>query len=119
MRAYNYNSSDTDNPHSAYFGIQVTKSGTVDYLFSHRLRFARNLTNESITTPQYVVSLTNNWENFGYTTIANLKTTLGIGATTASGTANRLAYYSSASAISSAGNIAYLTGNSTASTPAT
>ena len=43
-----------------------------------RLAAAKNLTNENITSPGYVVSLTQSWANFGYTSINNLKTTLGM-----------------------------------------
>ena len=44
-----------------------------------RLGAAKNLTDETVTTPGYVVGLTDNWGKFGYTSMANLKTTLGLG----------------------------------------
>ena len=44
-----------------------------------RLAAAKVLTDESVATPGYVVGLTNNWGQFGYTSMANLKTTLGLG----------------------------------------
>lgn len=43
-----------------------------------RLSSAKNLTNESISSPGYVVSLTGSWANFGYTTLAQLRAALGI-----------------------------------------
>lgn len=42
-----------------------------------RLGAAKNLTDETVPTPGFVVGLTDNWGKFGYTSIANLKTTLG------------------------------------------
>lgn len=68
-----------------------------------RLAAAKNLTNENVTSPGYVVSLTQNWANFGYTSIANLKTTLGLGAnTTAASSATKqwAAHYTNATTIS-------------------
>lgn len=57
---------------------KLTIGGT-SYEFGNRLKFAEALTNQSISSPQFVVGLTNNWGTFGYTSIANLKTTLGLG----------------------------------------
>lgn len=42
-----------------------------------RLGAAKALTDEPVTTPGFVVGLTDSWGKFGYTSIANLKTTLG------------------------------------------
>lgn len=42
-----------------------------------RLGAAKALTDETVATPGYVVGLTDSWGKFGYTSIANLKTTLG------------------------------------------
>lgn len=56
------------------------------------------------------------------TALTSMTGTLGVdhgGTGNTSGTANRLAYYSSASKIESSSGLAYVTGNSTASTPAT
>lgn len=52
-----------------------------------------------------------------YTLGANVN--YAVNASTAAGTANQLAYYSGANAISGAGGLRYYTGQSTASTPAT
>lgn len=43
-----------------------------------RLDAAKNLTNEEVTAPTHVVGLTNNWGKFGWTTLANLVTALGV-----------------------------------------
>ena len=43
-----------------------------------RLGAAQNLTNEAVASPGYVVGLTQSWGKFGYTTIDQLKTTLGV-----------------------------------------
>lgn len=43
-----------------------------------RLAAAKNLTNEAVSSPNYVVSLTSNWGKFGYTSIAQLKTSLNL-----------------------------------------
>ena len=43
-----------------------------------RLEACKALTNEALASPTYVVGLTGSWANFGYTSIAQLKTTLGI-----------------------------------------
>lgn len=42
-----------------------------------RLGAAKALTDEPVVTPGFVVGLTDSWGKFGYTSIANLKTTLG------------------------------------------
>ena len=42
-----------------------------------RLGAAKALTDETVATPGFVVGLTDSWGKFGYTSIANLKTTLG------------------------------------------
>lgn len=52
-----------------------------------RLGAAQNLTNESVASPGYVVGLTQNWGKFGYTTIDQLKTTIGAAAAASGGTA--------------------------------
>lgn len=44
-----------------------------------RLNAVKALTNENVTTPTYVYGMTNSWAKAGYTSIANLKTTLGLG----------------------------------------
>lgn len=49
-----------------------------------RLSSAKNLTNESISSPGYVVSLTGSWANFGYTTLAQLRTAMGVASATPS-----------------------------------
>lgn len=51
---------------------------------SSRLAAAKNLTNESISSPGYVVSLTGGWANFGYTTLAQLMTAMGAASATPS-----------------------------------
>lgn len=43
-----------------------------------RLDAAKNLTNEEVTNPGFVVGLTNNWGKFGWTTLGNLVTALGV-----------------------------------------
>ena len=52
-----------------------------------RLGAAQALTNEAVATPGYVVGLTSNWAKFGYTSIAQLKTTLGLGSNAYTSTA--------------------------------
>ena len=52
-----------------------------------RLNAAKNLTNEAVATPGYIVGLTENWGKFGYTSIAQLKTTLGLGSNAYTSTA--------------------------------
>lgn len=52
-----------------------------------RLSAAQNLTNEAVTNPGYVVGLTQNWGKFGYTTIDQLKTTIGSASAASGGTA--------------------------------
>ena len=47
-----------------------------------RLTSAKNLTNESVSSPGFVVSLTSNWKNFGYTTLQQLRNAAGLGNTT-------------------------------------
>lgn len=51
-----------------------------------RLGAAKNLTNEEVTNPGYVVGLTDSWGKFGWTTIGNLKTALGVPAAANNGT---------------------------------
>ena len=51
-----------------------------------RLAAAKNLTNEEVTNPGYVVGLTDSWGKFGWTTIGNLKTALGVPAAANNGT---------------------------------
>lgn len=75
------------------FGTIVTK-GSGDYLpigggtitgaigFNNattRRKTAQNLTSENVSSPGYVVGLTDNWGTFGYTTIAQLKAKFGYG----------------------------------------
>lgn len=43
-----------------------------------RLGAAKNLTNESVSSPGWVVGLTANWAKFGYTTLAELKTAMAL-----------------------------------------
>lgn len=52
-----------------------------------RLGAAKNLTDETVPTPGFVVGLTDNWGKFGYTSIANLKTTIGSASAASGGTA--------------------------------
>jgi hypothetical protein len=49
-----------------------------------RLSSAKNLTNEAVSSPNYVVSLTNSWGKFGYTSLAQLMTALGAASATPS-----------------------------------
>ena len=55
-----------------------------------RLGAAHALTNQEVVTPGFVVGLTDNWGKFGYTSIANLKTTIGSAAAASGGTAKTL-----------------------------
>lgn len=59
--------------------VPLTKGGLGG---TDRLTSAKNLTNESVTSPGFVVSLTSSWKNFGYTTIQQLRNTMGLGNTT-------------------------------------
>ena len=52
-----------------------------------RLGAAKALTDETVATPGFVVGLTDSWGSFGYTSIANLKTTIGSAAAASGGTA--------------------------------
>ena len=52
-----------------------------------RLGAAKALTDETVATPGFVVGLTDSWGKFGYTSIANLKTTIGSAAAASGGTA--------------------------------
>lgn len=45
---------------------------------STRLNAVKNLTNESVSTPTYFLTITNSWAKAGYTTISQAKTVLGI-----------------------------------------
>ena len=57
-----------------------TMTGTIIYNSNAtRLNNAKALTNQGVSSPGYVVGLTDSWGSFGYTTIAQLKSTLGIG----------------------------------------
>ena len=49
-----------------------------------RLGAAKALTNEAVSSPNYVVSLTNSWGKFGYTSLAQLMTALGAASATPS-----------------------------------
>ncbi len=44
-----------------------------------RLNALKNLTNQSVTAPTYVFGMTNSWATGGYVSIANLKSTIGLG----------------------------------------
>ena len=47
--------------------------------FSTRLNRAKSLTNENVgTSAQYFVTLTENWGKFGYSSVANVKSVLGL-----------------------------------------
>lgn len=52
-----------------------------------RLGAAQALTNEAVATPGYIVGLTSNWAKFGYTSMDQLKTTLGLGSNAYTSTA--------------------------------
>lgn len=61
---------------AAKFGtLPIAQGGTGA---TDRLAAAKNLTNEAVSSPNYVVSLTGSWANFGYTTLAQLRTAMGI-----------------------------------------
>lgn len=61
---------------AAKFGtLPIAQGGTGA---TSRLAAAKNLTNEAVSSPGFVVSLTNSWGKFGYTTLAQLKTSLGM-----------------------------------------
>lgn len=47
-----------------------------------RLGAAKSLTNEAVSAPNYVVSLTNSWGKFGYSTLQQLRNASGLGNTT-------------------------------------
>lgn len=61
---------------AAKFGTLPFEQGGTNA--TSRLDAAKNLTNEAISSPNYVVSLTGSWANFGYTTLAQLRTAMGI-----------------------------------------
>ena len=83
-----------------------------------RLGALRALTEEDVgTSAQYFLTITDSWSHGGYTSVANTKSVLGIGATTSSGTVKHLAYYNGANSITDTGNIVYSVEDSTASTP--
>lgn len=67
---------------AAKFGtLPIAQGGTGA---TDRLAAAKNLTNEAVSSPNYVVSLTNSWGKFGYTTMAQLMTALGAASATPS-----------------------------------
>ena len=73
----------TDLKAVAFTGSYSDLSGTVPIAnggtgANTRLDAAKNLTNEEVTAPTHVVGLTNNWGKFGWTTLANLVTALGV-----------------------------------------
>lgn len=59
--------------------VPITKGGLGG---TDRLTSAKNLTNEAVSSPGYVVSLTGGWKNFGYTTLQQLRNASGLGNTT-------------------------------------
>ena len=59
-------------------GGTVTGAIAFDSSTTSRLDTAKNLTNESVASPGYVVGLTTGWGKFGYTTIAQLKSTMAL-----------------------------------------
>lgn len=61
---------------AAKFGTLPFEQGGTNA--TSRLDAAKALTNEAVSSPNYVVSLTNGWDKFGYTTLAQLRTALGI-----------------------------------------
>lgn len=91
--AYSGTSSNLQYCDRGRFGTIVTK-GSGDYLpigggtmtgaigFNNattRRKTAQNLTSENVSSPGYVVSLTDNWGTFGYSSIAQLKAKFGYG----------------------------------------
>lgn len=58
---------------------KVTIGGS-DYAFGSRLNFAKALTNENVGSgAQYFTTLTSSWGKFGYSSVADVKTVLGLG----------------------------------------
>ena len=86
-----------------------------------RLNALKALTNESVGTDAThfltITTSTTSWTKGGYSSVANVKSILGIGASVGGGIANHLAFYDSATSVTSTANIVYSVQNSTASTP--
>lgn len=76
---------------AAKFGtLPIAQGGTGA---TDRLSAAKNLTNEAVSSPNYVVSLTNSWGKFGYTSLAQLMTALGAASATPSVSSASSAYH--------------------------
>lgn len=58
--------------------VTIAKGGTGA---TDRLNALKNLTNQAVATPTYVLGITTSWATGGYTTIAQLTSTLGIACT--------------------------------------
>lgn len=58
--------------------VTIAKGGTGA---TDRLNALKNLTNQAVATPTHVLGITTNWATGGYTTIAQLTSTLGIACT--------------------------------------
>ena len=67
---------------AAKFGTLPFEQGGTNA--TSRLDAAKALTNEAVSSPNYVVSLTNSWGKFGYTSLAQLMTALGAASATPS-----------------------------------
>lgn len=61
--------------------VPITKGGLGG---TDRLSSAKNLTNEAVSSPNYVVGFTSSWGKFGYTSLAQLMTALGAASATPS-----------------------------------
>lgn len=57
------------------YTVPISEGGTGA---TSRLGAAKALTNQAVSSPGFVVGLTSGWATFGYTTIAQLRTALGI-----------------------------------------
>ncbi len=55
--------------------VPITKGGLGA---TDRLGSAKNLTNEAVSSPNYVVGFTSSWGKFGYTSLAQLKSSLNM-----------------------------------------
>lgn len=84
MRALNTINGNISGTASNVTGtVAIANGGTGS---TTRLGAAQNLTNEAVSSPGYVVGLTSSWGKFGYTTIDQLKTTIGSAAAASGGT---------------------------------